>query len=118
VTALQSQRIFFESDFSATQGRLTGALKDRPGRFETAEGGTLFLDEIGEIPLEMQGKLLRVLQEKRYEAVGEDHTRVANVRIVAATNRDLKEAVDSGLFREDLYYRINVFFPDSGGAAA
>ncbi|MCK9315514.1 MAG: sigma 54-interacting transcriptional regulator [Verrucomicrobia bacterium] len=100
----------FESEFFGhVKGAFTGALKDRPGRFETAEGGTLFLDEIGEIPLEMQGKLLRVLQEKRYEAVGEDHTRVANVRIVAATNRDLKEAVDSGLFREDLYYRINVF---------
>jgi transcriptional regulator with GAF, ATPase, and Fis domain len=84
-------------------------LKDRPGRFETAEGGTLFLDEIGEIPLEMQGKLLHVLQEKRYEAVGDDQTRTANVRIVAATNRDLKEAVDLGHFREDLYYRINVF---------
>ncbi len=100
----------FESEFFGhVKGAFTGALKDRPGRFETAEGGTLFLDEIGEIPLEMQGKLLRVLQEKRYEAVGEDSTRVANVRIVAATNRDLKEAVDSGLFREDLYYRINVF---------
>lgn len=100
----------FESEFFGhVKGAFTGALKDRPGRFETAEGGTLFLDEIGEIPLEMQGKLLHVLQEKRYEAVGDDQTRTANVRIVAATNRDLKEAVDSGHFREDLYYRINVF---------
>jgi|LSQX01.2.fsa_nt_gb transcriptional regulator with GAF, ATPase, and Fis domain len=100
----------FESEFFGhVKGAFTGALKDRPGRFETAEGGTLFLDEIGEIPLEMQGKLLHVLQEKRYEAVGDDQTRTANVRIVAATNRDLKEAVDLGHFREDLYYRINVF---------
>ncbi|MBR5606467.1 MAG: sigma-54 factor interaction domain-containing protein, partial [Verrucomicrobia bacterium] len=76
----------FESEFFGhVKGAFTGAVKDRPGRFETAEGGTLFLDEIGEIPLEMQGKLLRVLQEKRYERVGDDKTRIANVRIVAAT---------------------------------
>ena len=100
----------FESEFFGhVKGAFTGAVKDRPGRFETAEGGTLFLDEIGEIPLEMQGKLLRVLQEKRYERVGDDKTRIANVRIVAATNRDLKKAVDARQFREDLYYRINVF---------
>ena len=100
----------FESEFFGhVKGAFTGAVKDRPGRFETAEGGTLFLDEIGEIPLEMQGKLLRVLQEKRYERVGDDKTRIANVRIIAATNRDLKDAVDAKQFREDLYYRINVF---------
>lgn len=100
----------FESEFFGhIRGSFTGAIKDRAGRFETAEGGTLFLDEIGEVPLDMQGKLLRVLQEKRYERVGEDRTRTANVRIVAATNRDLKKEVAAGRFREDLYYRLHVF---------
>lgn len=100
----------FESEFFGhMRGAFTGAVKDRAGRFETAEGGTLFLDEIGEVPLEMQGKLLRVLQEKRYERVGEDRTRTANVRIVAATNRDLKQIVATGRFREDLFYRLHVF---------
>jgi transcriptional regulator with GAF, ATPase, and Fis domain len=84
-------------------------LKDRAGRFETAQGGTLFLDEVGEIPLDIQNKLLRVLQEKRYERVGDDRTRRAEVRIIAATNRDLKKEVAAGRFREDLYYRLNVF---------
>ncbi len=100
----------FESEFFGhARGSFTGALKDRAGRFETAEGGTLFLDEIGEVPLDMQGKLLRVLQEKRYERVGEDRTRQANVRIIAATNRDLKKAAAAGRFREDLFYRLHVF---------
>jgi transcriptional regulator with GAF, ATPase, and Fis domain len=100
----------FESEFFGhVKGAFTGAIKDRAGRFETAQNGSLFLDEIGEVPLEMQSKLLRVLQEKRYERVGDDRTRQADVRIIAATNRDLKKAAAEGKFREDLYYRLCVF---------
>src|SRR5258705_68891 len=100
----------YESEFFGhVKGAFTGAIKDRAGRFETAQGGTIFLDEIGEIPLDLQSKLLRVLQEKRFERVGEDRTRIADVRIVGATNRDLKKEAATGRFREDLYYRLNVF---------
>ncbi len=100
----------YESEFFGhVKGAFTGAIKDRAGRFETAEGGTLFLDEIAEVPMELQSKLLRVLQEKHYERVGDDRTRRTDVRIIAATNRDLKKEMDSGHFRQDLYYRLNVF---------
>jgi len=100
----------FESEFFGhVKGAFTGAHRDRIGRFQLAEGGTLFLDEIGEIPLELQPKLLRVLQEGDYERVGDDITRTADVRIIAATNRNLEQLVLNGEFREDLFYRLSVF---------
>lgn len=100
----------FESEFFGhVKGAFTGAVSDRIGRFELASGGDLFLDEIGEIPLSLQAKLLRVLQEKQFERVGDARTRSADVRILAATNRNLKAEVDAGNFREDLYYRLTVF---------
>ncbi len=100
----------FESEFFGhVQGSFTGAVRDRMGRFELADGGTLFLDEVGEIPLAMQSKLLRVLQEGTYERIGEEQTRHADVRIIAATNRDLEEEAAAGKFRQDLYYRLSVF---------
>jgi formate hydrogenlyase transcriptional activator len=100
----------FESEFFGhVKGAFTGALKDKPGRFELADGGTLFLDEIGEVPLAMQAKLLRVLQEQELERVGDTRTRKVDVRVIAASNRDLKKEVDEGRFREDLFYRLSVF---------
>jgi len=103
-------RELFESEFFGhVKGSFSGALKDRIGRFELADGGTLFLDEIGELEITLQAKLLRVVQEGRFERVGEEHSRQVNVRLIAATNQNLKQSVANGSFREDLYFRLNVF---------
>lgn len=100
----------FESEFFGhVKGSFTGAVKDRAGRFELADGGTIFLDEVGEIPIALQSKLLRVLQEGQYERVGDERTKKVDVRIIAATNRNLQKEVEAGNFREDLYFRLNVF---------
>jgi PAS domain S-box-containing protein len=100
----------FESEFFGhVRGAFTGAHADRVGRLQLADGGTLFLDEVGEIPLDQQGKLLRALQEHQFERVGDDQTIAVDVRIIAATNRDLVTEVREGRFREDLYYRLSVF---------
>ena len=103
-------RELFESEFFGhDNGAFTGAVRDRIGRFELADGGTLFLDEIGEIPLELQGKLLRVLQEGDSSGSARSAPARVDVRVIAATNRDLKQEVQRGRFREDLYFRLNVF---------
>ena len=100
----------FESEFFGhVKGAFTGAYRDRVGRFQLADKGTIFLDEIGEIPMELQGKLLRVLQESEFERVGDDVTKSVNVRVIAATNRNLEQSMVDGEFRADLFYRISVF---------
>jgi len=107
--AALSEGVLESELFGHERGAFTGALTERIGRVEAAEGGTLFLDEIGEFSGAIQVKLLRLLQEREYERVGSNKTKKANVRIIAATNRDLEKAVADGSFRQDLYYRVNIF---------
>jgi PAS domain S-box-containing protein len=103
------QELFESEFFGHVKGAFTGAHRDRVGRFQLADGGSIFLDEVGEIPLELQGKLLRVLQESEFERVGDDVTRSVDVRVIAATNKDLEQLIVDGRFREDLFYRLSVF---------
>jgi len=103
-------REIFESEFFGhARGAFTGAVQERPGRFHLADGGTIFLDEVGDLPIDTQAKLLRVLQEGEYERVGEDRTRRVDVRVIAATNHNLANEVRARRFRQDLFYRLNVF---------
>jgi two-component system, NtrC family, response regulator AlgB len=103
-----SEELLASELFGHARGAFTGAVRDQPGRVEAAAGGTLFLDEIGEMPVALQAKLLRFLQDKQYERVGESETRTADVRIVTATNRDIEADIAAGHFREDLFYRLNL----------
>ena len=103
------KELFEREFFGHVKGALTGAQRERIGRFQLADGGTIFLDEVGEIPLELQGNLLRVLQESEFERVGDDITRSVDVRVIAATNRNLEQLIVDGEFREDLFYRLSVF---------
>lgn len=106
--AAMSKDLLESELFGHVQGAFTNAMRNREGRFQIADGGTIFLDEIGELPLSLQGKLLRVLQFKEFSAVGESKVRHVDVRIIAATNADLLNAANEGTFRQDLYYRLNV----------
>src|SRR5471032_2100158 len=106
--ALFSETLIESELFGHERGAFTGAIKDRPGRFELADGGTLFLDDIDDVPLSMQVKLLRVLQNRTIERLGGTRTVPVNVRIIAGSKRDLKQMVAEGTFREDLFYRLNV----------
>ena len=104
-----SENLLESELFGHVKGAFTGAVANKKGMFEVADSGTLFLDEIGNFSMSIQAKLLRVLQEREYRAVGDTRTLTANFRLITATNKDLKAMVAAGTFRDDLYYRINIF---------